>query len=59
MLKYVFTYLGCPKQGRYGENCSISCPENCLDSVCHNVNGTCFGCAMGYKETMCDQGWFL
>nr|XP_022294925.1 platelet endothelial aggregation receptor 1-like [Crassostrea virginica] len=45
---------GCRKQGRYGENCAISCPTNCLDSVCHVVNGTCFGCSMGYKGEMCD-----
>nr|XP_022307680.1 receptor-type tyrosine-protein phosphatase alpha-like [Crassostrea virginica] len=46
---------GCPKQGYYGENCAISCPENCVNGMCHIVNGTCFGCAKGFTGTVCDK----
>nr|XP_022306855.1 receptor-type tyrosine-protein phosphatase kappa-like [Crassostrea virginica] len=45
---------GCPKQGRYGESCAISCPANCVDNVCYVVYGTCFGCSMGYTGAKCD-----
>ena len=59
LLKQIFKYLGCPKQGRYGENCALSCPANCVDKLCHVVYGTCFGCQMGYKGAKCDIGRFL
>ena len=50
--------LGCPKQGYYGENCAISCPENCVNGMCHIVYGTCFGCEKGFAGTVCDKGLF-
>ena len=55
----ICSYLGCPKQGDYGENCALSCSSNCVDGVCHIVYGTCFGCRMGYKGAMCNESLFL
>lgn len=26
--------------------------------MCHIVNGTCLGCAMGFTGTVCDKGMF-
>ena len=46
-------FLGCMSPGFYGENCSIPCPQNCLDSRCHIVEGTCFGCVDGYIGDKC------
>nr|XP_022309660.1 multiple epidermal growth factor-like domains protein 10 isoform X2 [Crassostrea virginica] len=48
----VETY-GCHTQGRYGENCSIPCPQNCQEGRCDIVEGTCLGCINGYHGPRC------
>ncbi|XP_078330338.1 uncharacterized protein LOC111113187 [Crassostrea virginica] len=45
---------GCPTLGYYGENCSLSCPQNCQEGLCHITDGTCLGCLPGYKGSKCD-----
>lgn len=47
-------FLGCPFHGKYGDNCSAPCPENCMEGRCHIVEGTCFECVNGYKGPTCD-----
>ncbi|XP_078328098.1 uncharacterized protein LOC144623528 [Crassostrea virginica] len=46
---------GCPKPGYYGENCSIPCPNNCLEHLCDIVEGTCLDCVEGYTGPMCSE----
>ncbi|XP_078328964.1 uncharacterized protein LOC111115084 [Crassostrea virginica] len=48
---------GCSTPGYYGENCSIPCPQNCLQRRCHITEGTCLGyrCATGYRGLMCND----
>ncbi|XP_078316886.1 uncharacterized protein LOC144620379 [Crassostrea virginica] len=41
---------GCPTPGRYGENCSLQCPENCN---CDVIGYTCEECVSGYKGHLC------
>nr|XP_022303537.1 multiple epidermal growth factor-like domains protein 10 [Crassostrea virginica] len=41
---------GCPTPGRYGENCSLLCPENCN---CDVIDNTCVECVSGYKGHLC------
>ncbi|XP_022306996.1 uncharacterized protein LOC111113196 [Crassostrea virginica] len=41
---------GCPTPGRYGENCSLLCPENCH---CDVIDKTCVECVPGYKGHLC------
>ncbi|XP_078330336.1 uncharacterized protein LOC111117755 isoform X3 [Crassostrea virginica] len=41
---------GCPTPGRYGENCSLLCPENCN---CDVIGNTCVECVSGYKGHLC------
>ena len=49
---------GCRSLGHYGTNCSISCPQNCLNGVC-DINGYCPGCVAGYKGRTCNEGMYL
>ena len=49
---------GCRSLGHYGTNCSISCPQNCLNGVC-DINGDCPGCVAGYKGRTCNEGVHL
>ncbi|XP_065925568.1 uncharacterized protein [Magallana gigas] len=46
---------GCPVTGYYGEDCSLSCPQNCQEGHCHIVDGTCLGCVPGYTGARCDK----
>ncbi|XP_022303621.1 uncharacterized protein LOC111111122 isoform X2 [Crassostrea virginica] len=41
---------GCPTPGRYGENCSLLCPENCN---CGVIDKTCVECVPGYRGHLC------
>ncbi|XP_078330301.1 uncharacterized protein LOC111113226 isoform X2 [Crassostrea virginica] len=41
---------GCPTPGRYGKNCSLLCPENC---ICDVKDNTCVECVSGYKGHLC------
>nr|XP_022290649.1 uncharacterized protein LOC111102273 [Crassostrea virginica] len=47
---------GCSDQGKFGENCSMSCPTNCLKSRCDITKGTCFECIVGYLGPTCETG---
>ena len=47
--------LGCPVSGRYGQNCSIPCPQNCQNGYCDIVDGTCLECLSGYTGQKCDN----
>uniref|UniRef100_A0A8W8P1I4 Multiple epidermal growth factor-like domains 10 n=1 Tax=Magallana gigas TaxID=29159 RepID=A0A8W8P1I4_MAGGI len=46
---------GCPTPGYYGENCSLSCPQNCQEGHCHIEDGTCLRCTYGYKGPTCNE----
>nr|XP_022300287.1 uncharacterized protein LOC111108596 [Crassostrea virginica] len=46
--------IGCPPQ-KYGDNCSLSCPQNCQEGHCDIVEGTCLGCVTGYNEPRCNK----
>nr|XP_022300285.1 uncharacterized protein LOC111108594 [Crassostrea virginica] len=46
--------IGCPPQ-KYGDNCSLSCPQNCQEGHCDIVEGTCLGCVTGYNEPRCNE----
>ncbi|XP_062573675.1 multiple epidermal growth factor-like domains protein 10 [Saccostrea cucullata] len=46
---------GCFNSNVYGSECNISCPENCRESRCHIVNGTCFNCKAGWIEDTCNK----
>uniref|UniRef100_A0A8W8P2M7 Scavenger receptor class F member 2 n=1 Tax=Magallana gigas TaxID=29159 RepID=A0A8W8P2M7_MAGGI len=48
-------YNGCPIPGYYGEDCSLPCPQNCQESHCHIVDGSCLGCVPGYKGPTCNE----
>ena len=50
------TVTGCPSPGFYGENCSIPCPQNCQEGLCHIVEGSCMGCLPGYRGLKCIDG---
>lgn len=52
----IITLLGCDKPGSYGTNCSNPCPANCLDALCHVVQGTCQKCVEGFKGILCNEG---
>lgn len=47
--------LGCTL-GVYGTNCDMNCPFNCKDQMCDIINGTCFGCELGWTGDTCKQG---
>ena len=47
-------HLGCQASGVYGDNCTVRCPTNCRDNVCHIQKGTCYGCASGWMDTTCN-----
>ena len=47
-------YLGCPPW-KYGDNCSLVCPDNCNTYYCDIVNGTCDSCIDGFEGKMCNQ----
>lgn len=47
---------GCPNASYYGDNCSTSCHQNCLDGRCDVVDGTCLGCIQGYIGSTCETG---
>ena len=55
-IKEAFSLIGCDKLGFYGVNCSIPCPANCLDKLCHVVKGTCLKCVKGFKGKLCNEG---
>ncbi|XP_062614716.1 multiple epidermal growth factor-like domains protein 10, partial [Saccostrea cucullata] len=46
--------LGCLKEGVYGVDCDLQCPENCQEKRCNIVNGTCLGCRPGWIGEFCD-----
>ncbi|XP_065925913.1 multiple epidermal growth factor-like domains protein 11 isoform X2 [Magallana gigas] len=50
-----FEVYGCPTPGYYGENCSLSCPQNCQEGHCHIEDGTCLRCTDGYKGPTCNE----
>lgn len=39
----------------YGDNCSLPCPQNCQESHCDIVDGTCLGCNDGYIGPKCED----
>ncbi|XP_078320192.1 uncharacterized protein LOC111116135 [Crassostrea virginica] len=43
---------------KYGENCSIPCPQNCQESNCDIVTGACRGCVSGYTGQMCTEEYY-
>nr|XP_022307985.1 uncharacterized protein LOC111113986 [Crassostrea virginica] len=45
---------GCVSQ-KYGESCSIQCPQHCLGVHCDIVTGACLGCVPGYTGEMCTE----
>ncbi|XP_061180690.1 multiple epidermal growth factor-like domains protein 10 [Saccostrea echinata] len=59
--KYAYNELcelevyGCPTAGFYGENCDLTCPQNCQEGHCNIVDGTCLGCLTGYKGPRCEE----
>lgn len=46
---------GCSTPGHYGMHCSYPCPQNCQDSHCNIVDGTCLGCVDGYMGQTCNE----
>lgn len=50
---------GCPTLGYYGEDCSLPCPQNCQESNCNIVDGTCLGCNDGYRGATCDKSIYF
>lgn len=50
-----FTFSGCLRN-TYGENCSGTCPVNCLNDICDIISGTCFFCDTGFKGPRCENG---
>ncbi|XP_078309528.1 uncharacterized protein LOC111106256 [Crassostrea virginica] len=45
---------GCPS-GTHGENCSLTCPVNCLQGRCNIVTGTCLGCVAEFTGEYCEE----
>ena len=53
---YIFLKIsGCVSQ-KYGKNCSLLCPQNCLKSRCDIDTGACLSCITGYTGQMCTEG---
>lgn len=50
---------GCSTPGHYGMHCSYPCPQNCQDSHCNIVDGTCLGCVDGYMGQTCNEGNYI
>lgn len=50
-----FTFSGCLRNA-YGENCTGTCPVNCLNDICDIISGTCFFCDTGFKGPRCENG---
>jgi len=49
-------WLAC-SQGRYGNNCSETCSNNCQYQNCSLVSGKCqYGCEPGWIGDKCKQG---
>lgn len=40
--------------GRYGEDCKLFCPENCLNKDCNVSDGRCKICSTGWTGSYCD-----
>lgn len=51
----VLNITGC-ERGSYWENCTRTCPGNCLNDACDIFSGNCYLCDNGYKGSMCDGG---
>ncbi|XP_062610203.1 multiple epidermal growth factor-like domains protein 10 [Saccostrea cucullata] len=45
----------CNTSGEYGENCTLSCPENCQEGHCNIEDGTCLECVVGYQGPHCEE----
>lgn len=43
------------KPGHYMRNCSLQCPEKCLNSECHQESGSCLACNNGTFGDLCNQ----
>lgn len=39
--------------GVYGQHCDKVCPDNCQESRCDIINGTCLGCTPGWVGAHC------
>ncbi|XP_022310847.2 uncharacterized protein LOC111116136 [Crassostrea virginica] len=46
--------FGCASQ-KYGKNCSLLCPQNCLKGRCDIDTGACLSCITGYTGQMCTE----
>eukprot|EP00105_Crassostrea_gigas_P026151 XP_011446970.1 PREDICTED: multiple epidermal growth factor-like domains protein 10 isoform X1 [Crassostrea gigas] len=46
---------GCPTPRKYGQHCSLPCPQNCQGGNCHIIDGTCLGCNDGYRGPTCNE----
>ncbi|XP_056017459.1 receptor-type tyrosine-protein phosphatase T-like [Ostrea edulis] len=49
------TVTGCKESGVYGYNCDVRCTNNCQESRCDIVNGTCLGCTAGWVGEFCNK----
>ena len=56
----LLSFKGCAP-GLYGNNCAATCPPNCRDGICDNIDGRCVdGCKDGYvKSDSCEDGTYL
>ena len=53
--KTFLLFIGCPKPGLYGPDCSVPCPNpHCRH--CHPETGTCQECKEGYQGYACQKG---
>ncbi|XP_048741392.2 multiple epidermal growth factor-like domains protein 10 [Ostrea edulis] len=50
----VVNVTGCTV-GKFGEDCSKNCPENCKGKICHILDGRCTMCFDGWKGDYCNQ----
>lgn len=52
----MYIMKGCHR-GFFGGNCSAKCSSNCIDKLCHHVEGHCSdGCNAGWIRSNCSQG---
>ncbi|XP_056017458.1 receptor-type tyrosine-protein phosphatase epsilon-like [Ostrea edulis] len=50
------TVTGCEESDVFGYNCDVPCPNNCQESRCDIVNGTCLvGCTAGWVGHFCNK----